>query len=987
MLAAIGWALLAPPLTQIGAPTDPRAVVRQVTAFVQAGRVEPVRSKWTALSAKDPGDRSARLALATLARLTYDYPAADQAYRRLFSVDSGVARRFSAYAHLGLAEGLYEEGRLGEIDGLLRQARDDAQAAHDRSAEGEVLARLARIRVVTQGADVGLAILDTASSVTPAGDREVLAFVGCLRAQYRTVIGASEAPRELQAALDYSRRAGEPQAEAVCLRALSLEQRFAGKTESAVIVLRQLEAVRRRMHDRSRVAEALFLQSDVLQDLAAYGESRDAMYRALAEARASHNLFVEASVKLSLAALYFRLNDNSSATDYVNQAVTAYQALADTGSLMMARSWRMHVNIAAGELDAARRETEETIDFFHKERDVTHESELYQTLADVSLRQRDWTEAGHAIDRAEALLHGHSSAAAAATFPALRARLALYRGDLNDAQGKFQRYLSTLDSSARLPRYETRAYLADIFARQGHLDSAERELRLASTELDAWRERLTDRELRDLAFQASSSEDNDRNSSVARVLALLARGGRAASAFELAEHRRARELSDRMRQVLALNQSGTATGDTVVGSATTPGAADLAAAIPDDSTAILEYVTGAFGAPTTVFVIQRPATGRATVQAAVLAPADSLTPDIARLVAFLESGQDPSALTRDLGAVLLDPILSALDPRITRLAIVPDGPLHRVPFDALRLPDGRHAVERFSTSIAPSAGVLAELWRRPMPLHQRDLRMLALGDPAFAAGPADSALGPTEGAAVEVYQKAFAATGGLPRLEGSAKEVRQVARYVPAADVRLREAASAAALTHADLLDIQILHLATHAVVDDRAVARTALVLAPGNGESGFLGPSQLAALHLGADLVVLSACQTAGGVVVDGEGVQGLSAPLLQAGARSVVATQWRIGDRGTLGVIQAFYDEMAKGLSDGEALRTAKLRMLHEKRPVGEWAAFTLVGDPTVRLRLRHPGFEIGYWHMGVVGLLALLAAVALRRHAKSFGHTALT
>ncbi|MGH7536669.1 MAG: CHAT domain-containing protein [Gemmatimonadales bacterium] len=82
----------------------------------------------------------------------------------------------------------------------------------------------------------------------------------------------------------------------------------------------------------------------------------------------------------------------------------------------------------------------------------------------------------------------------------------------------------------------------------------------------------------------------------------------------------------------------------------------------------------------------------------------------------------------------------------------------------------------------------------------------------------------------------------------------------------------------------------------DRVSFRTALALTPGQGEDGFVTPGELAGLRLDADLVVLSACRTAGGVVVDGEGVQGLTAPLLAAGARSVVATSWQVGDQLTV-------------------------------------------------------------------------------------------
>ena len=171
-----------------------------------------------------------------------------------------------------------------------------------------------------------------------------------------------------------------------------------------------------------------------------------------------------------------------------------------------------------------------------------------------------------------------------------------------------------------------------------------------------------------------------------------------------------------------------------------------------------------------------------------------------------------------------------------------------------------------------------------------------------------------------------------------------MARYSSGAEVRLREEASASYLKHAPLERFRVIHFATHAVVDERSVSRTVLALAPGGGESGLIGPGDLAALRLDADLVVLSGCRTAGGVVVEGEGVQGLTAPLIQAGTRSVVASQWRIGDRSTIAFIQDFYQALAAGHAGrrrtprGEARRAPSRRSaegmggIHDRgRPAG--------------------------------------------------------
>jgi hypothetical protein len=112
--------------------------------------------------------------------------------------------------------------------------------------------------------------------------------------------------------------------------------------------------------------------------------------------------------------------------------------------------------------------------------------------------------------------------------------------------------------------------------------------------------------------------------------------------------------------------------------------------------------------------------------------------------------------------------------------------------------------------------------------------------------------------------------------------------------------------------------------------------------------------------------------VVVEGEGVQGLTAPLIQAGAGSVVASQWRIGDRSTIVLVRAFYEALALGLPVGDALRAAKLAALRRGTPAREWAAFTTVGDPLVRVALSAPGPDP--WRRAmVVAALALAAAIA--------------
>jgi len=139
-----------------------------------------------------------------------------------------------------------------------------------------------------------------------------------------------------------------------------------------------------------------------------------------------------------------------------------------------------------------------------------------------------------------------------------------------------------------------------------------------------------------------------------------------------------------------------------------------------------------------------------------------------------------------------------------------------------------------------------------------------------------------------------------------------------------------------------VLHFATHAVVDEWSGASAALALTAGAGDDGLFDSSEIARLHLSASLVVLSACRTIGGEVIAGEGVRGLTGAFLQAGAQSVIATAWRVNDRDVVPVVTTLYEQLARHRAVGNALRNAKLAAIKRNVAPSVWGAFTLVGDP---------------------------------------------
>ena len=127
----------------------------------------------------------------------------------------------------------------------------------------------------------------------------------------------------------------------------------------------------------------------------------------------------------------------------------------------------------------------------------------------------------------------------------------------------------------------------------------------------------------------------------------------------------------------------------------------------------------------------------------------------------------------------------------------------------------------------------------------------------------------------------------------------------------------------------------------------------------------EIAAMTLPFDLVVLSACESANGLLLSGEGLQGLANAFLEAGARAVLATRWRLDDRHGRAFLESFYRALIDGHDAVGALGTARRQAIAKRVSPAIWANFELIGDPTVapRLTANRP------WMRGAMLLAALL------------------
>ncbi|HKQ51956.1 MAG TPA: CHAT domain-containing protein, partial [Pyrinomonadaceae bacterium] len=149
----------------------------------------------------------------------------------------------------------------------------------------------------------------------------------------------------------------------------------------------------------------------------------------------------------------------------------------------------------------------------------------------------------------------------------------------------------------------------------------------------------------------------------------------------------------------------------------------------------------------------------------------------------------------------------------------------------------------------------------------------------------------------------------------------------------------------------RILHFATHALLDDQNPMYSRIVLSQSAGtgpEDGLLEAREILELDLRADLVVLAACQTAGGRVGAGEGIIGTSWAFFVAGSSSTVATQWKVESARAADLMVEFHRNLLKrggggrAMSKAQALRQAALKQLHGPyNHPAYWAAFIIIGD----------------------------------------------
>ena len=317
------------------------------------------------------------------------------------------------------------------------------------------------------------------------------------------------------------------------------------------------------------------------------------------------------------------------------------------------------------------------------------------------------------------------------------------------------------------------------------------------------------------------------------------------------------------------------------------------------------------------------------------------------LVTAYRKAVEAKQLGRKEGSELYNALLQPI-PALQRkkvLVIVRDGPLYFVPFDSLVDPAGRYVVESHTVVYAPSATAYTLLARQRERPHKFLHQLLAVGGVPYNS--------------VELKRVSLLAgfdASDTSTIPGSKHEVLAAATAIhdPSDTLLIGSKATKYSFEHEDLAQYRLIHLSVHGFADLAHPTHSALVLLsdPSANEDGLLDASEIVQLRIKANLVILSACDTAVGPVEGEEGISTIARAFLLAGAKSVISTLWSIDDTYSYTLMKLFYTHLASGVPAAYALAEAKRDMLRTwgSRAVPYyWAGFIFEG-PADQVRISH-------------------------------------
>lgn len=906
------------------AAVDAGAMVRDLSRAYDEGAEDSAKRRWQANVGRN---RMARALMeGTLARLAFHYDDADRHYQLAVTDTTG---RVGAWALLGQAAVTVSRGGYRAAMQSFEQAASRLDRLGDRRGQGEALIgqALAVLRVV--GVDSARTVLRTAGDIVPADDLLLRARWQCATLLVRTRAGERVADSTFtRVEREVAVHGNRVLAECLFTRAQYLESiGLAVPARNLLDTVATLQAAARLWHALSATRQ---WQGTTHLSRGNHGLARLALDEALAYAQRGASVNGEAWALQELGRVSQRVGATGDAHRYFSAARPRFEASGDEIGMLYA-------DRALADAALLRRDFH-TADSLYVALGSRVERLAPQQRVAVLVARSDLARRRGNPPASAQLLDSAARLARARNLPGWTAEIRYQRGLVALAEGQVVQAIAQWDTllqqqNLRSPvRFEALSRRAEAQSLAGDFAAAWRTFGSAKLALDRWSTSLRRRE-DVLAALQDRNFDWDRDLGLATMIARFAAAGHNPEALALAEWRRVRgkEQAALQRGALHVDVSrpvGVALRGVDTSALDPRRLPTLARGRLPATTAIVSYVVGYGNEPTTAFIVTRD-----TVRSIPLPGIDSLVSPIERFVAFLRAGQRPEALAQSLSGAVLAPVVAALPGDVSRLVIVPDGELHRLPFAALPHPAGDPLIVHVELALAPSVedalGGVASLARAATGRGRTQAVLVGAPTP---------------------MPRMPETTAPWPDLPGARAEVRVVNELLHDAFVL-----GGAQVTRAALMDRlaqggRLLHVATHAVSDPTSFLRTGLVIAPSKGDqqTGLIDLPTLASQPMPFDLVVLSACSSGEGVLLTGQALHGLVSTALDAGARGVVATRWRVDDAAIVPHIRRFYEILLQRGDVVAAVHEVRLAAMRAGVSPAIWANLEYFGDPTLRVVL---------------------------------------
>lgn len=273
--------------------------------------------------------------------------------------------------------------------------------------------------------------------------------------------------------------------------------------------------------------------------------------------------------------------------------------------------------------------------------------------------------------------------------------------------------------------------------------------------------------------------------------------------------------------------------------------------------------------------------------------------------------------------LLVRPLEKSLE-GVNQLCILPDSYLNYIPFQALKNTENdRYLIEDFAIYYVYSLSLLSEL--RSNQTYGRD-SILAFGNPNFG------------NSGIKKLNQVFVA---LPKSEQEVITIGKI--YGDKSRILLFNDASETNFKRR-AKDYGVLHLATHGIFDEIDPMSSSVLLSADKKEDGFLTAGEIVKMKMNADLVVLSACETAKGKFAEGQEMLGLSRAFFGASVPTIIGSLWQVDDQSTKLLMETFHNNSNNEIVNyAKALQAAQINLLRNTKYSDPyfWAPFVLIGD----------------------------------------------